>query len=113
MRTLIFNGSARKNGDTQSLIEELTRQLEGEVRIINAHDCNVRACIDCRRCWEKPECSIQDDWQQIDPYQLRQCGHRFARLFLRNHGAGAQHPQPPAALLGGAQLPARKADRYP
>ena len=34
MRTLIFNGSARKNGDTQSLIEELTRQLEGEVRII-------------------------------------------------------------------------------
>ena len=72
MRTLIFNGSARKNGDTQSLIEELTRQLEGEVRIVNAHDCNVRACIDCRRCWEKPECSIQDDWQQIDPY-LRSC----------------------------------------
>lgn len=72
MRMLIFNGSARKNGDTQSLIEELTRQLEGEVRIVNAHDCNVRACIDCRRCWEKPECSIQDDWQQIDPY-LRSC----------------------------------------
>ena len=76
MRTLIFNGSARKNGDTQSLIEELTRQLEGEVRIINAHDCNVRACIDCRRCWEKPECSIQDGWQQIDGkwYQLDENG---------------------------------------
>ena len=72
MRTLIFNGSARKNGDTQSLIEELPRQLEGEVRIVNAHDCNVRACIDCRHCWEKPECSIQDGWQQIDPY-LRSC----------------------------------------
>ncbi len=72
MRTLIFNGSARKNGDTQSLIEELTRQLGGEVLIVTAHDCSVRACSDCRHCWEKPECSIQDSWQQIDPY-LRSC----------------------------------------
>lgn len=30
MKTLIFNGSARKNGDTYALINELTRQLEGE-----------------------------------------------------------------------------------
>lgn len=89
MRTLIFNGSARKNGDTQSLIEELTRQLEGEVRIINAHDCNVRACIDCRHCWEKPECSIQDGWQQIDPYllQLRQCGSSLRPfIFAKSQG---------------------------
>lgn len=34
MKTLIFNGSARKNGDTQSLIEELVRQLEGETLIV-------------------------------------------------------------------------------
>ena len=47
MKTLIFNGSARKNGDTQSLIEELVRQLEGETLIVDAHDVDVKACMDC------------------------------------------------------------------
>ena len=72
MKTLIFNGSARKNGETQSMIDALTAQLEGEYKIVNAHSCNVRACIDCRYCWEHPECSIQDGWQEIDSY-LREC----------------------------------------
>ncbi len=72
MKTLIFNGSARKNGETQSMIDALTAQLEGEYKIVNAHSCNVRACIDCRYCWEHPECSIRDGWQEIDSY-LREC----------------------------------------
>ena len=60
MKTLIFNGSARKNGETQSMIDALTAQLEGEYKIVNAH------------CWEHPACSIQDGWQEIDSY-LREC----------------------------------------
>lgn len=72
MKTLIFNGSARKNGDTHSLIALLEQQLEGEVQVVDTHTCNVRACIDCRHCWEKPECSLQDEWRQIDSY-LREC----------------------------------------
>ena len=72
MKTLIFNGSARKNGETQSMIDALTAQLEGEYKIVNAHSCNVRACVDCRYCWEHPACSIQDGWQEIDSY-LREC----------------------------------------
>ena len=72
MKTLIFNGSARKNGETQSMIDALKAQLEGEYKIVNAHSCNVRACIDCRYCWEHPECSIRDGWQEIDSY-LREC----------------------------------------
>ena len=35
MKTLIFNGSARKDGDTQNLIDELTAQLKGEYKIVN------------------------------------------------------------------------------
>lgn len=72
MKTLIFNGSARKNGETQSMIDALTAQLEGEYKVVNAHSCNVRACVDCRYCWEHPACSIQDGWQEIDSY-LREC----------------------------------------
>ncbi len=72
MKTLIFNGSARKNGDTQSLIEELVRQLEGETLIVDAHDVDVKACMDCRYCWEHSECCVKDDWQEIDAY-IRDC----------------------------------------
>ena len=33
MKTLILNGSPRKNGDTVSLIKKLTQQLNGEYKI--------------------------------------------------------------------------------
>ncbi len=39
MRTLIFNGSPRKNGDTKSLIDEMTNILDGEILIIDAYEC--------------------------------------------------------------------------
>lgn len=54
------------------MIDALTAQLEGEYKVVNAHSCNVRACVDCRYCWEHPACSIQDGWQEIDSY-LREC----------------------------------------
>jgi multimeric flavodoxin WrbA len=65
MKTLIFNGSPRKNGNTASLIEELVRQLDGDYKIIRAYDCNVRPCIDCRFCWKNSGCSIKDGMQEI------------------------------------------------
>ena len=65
MKTLIFNGSPRKNGDTVSLIDELTDHLDGEVRRIDAYDCDVRACIDCRYCWKHDGCSQKDGMQEI------------------------------------------------
>ena len=72
MKTLIINGSARKNGDTHSMIQELTKQLEGEYFILQAHSCNIHACVDCRYCWEHPQCCVQDGWQELDAY-LREC----------------------------------------
>ena len=35
MKTLIFNGSPRKNGDTVSIINKVTDGLEGEYKIVN------------------------------------------------------------------------------
>ena len=35
MKTLILNGSPRANGDTVSLIKELTKKLPGEYKIVN------------------------------------------------------------------------------
>ena len=37
MKTLILNGSPRKNGDTASLIEKITEKIVGEYRIVDAY----------------------------------------------------------------------------
>lgn len=65
MKTLIFNGSPRLNGDTSYLTEALRRELPGEVREIRAYREKIRPCVDCRRCWQKPGCVIPDDMQEI------------------------------------------------
>jgi len=68
MKTLIFNGSPRKNGNTEMLIEELTKHLEGEVRIVSSYFDDISPCIDCRYCWENKGCTIKDDMQEVYEY---------------------------------------------
>jgi len=72
MKTLIFNGSPRENGDTAVLINEFINKLEGEYKIINAYDCNIKACIDCRYCWKNEGCSQIDGMQEVYNY-IQEC----------------------------------------
>lgn len=72
MKTLIFNGSPRKNGDTMSLINEVVKDLKGEYKIVNSYDCKISPCIDCRFCWENEGCSIKDGMQEIYDY-IQEC----------------------------------------
>lgn len=65
MKTLIFNGSPRKEGDTMALIEALTQDLEGTYEIVYAYDSKVQPCVDCRYCWENKGCVIDDEMQAI------------------------------------------------
>lgn len=71
MKTLIFNGSPKRNGDTETLINELIKYLDGDMKILSFHD-NISPCIDCRHCCSKPGCSIDDRMQEIYPY-LEEC----------------------------------------
>lgn len=71
MKTLIFNGTTRKNGDTQALVDAFTAALHGEVRSLTYFD-NISPCLDCRRCWKQPGCCLQDKMQEIYPY-LAEC----------------------------------------
>ncbi|MBK5246491.1 MAG: flavodoxin family protein [Peptostreptococcaceae bacterium] len=68
MKTLIFNGSPRTNGDTAILINEVIRNLQGDHKIIHAYDCNIKACIDCRYCWKNEGCSQIDGMQEVYNY---------------------------------------------
>lgn len=63
MKTLIFSGSPRKNGDTMALVNEFINHLEGEYKIIGAYECNIKPCIDCRYCWENDGCCVNDEMQ--------------------------------------------------
>jgi multimeric flavodoxin WrbA len=65
MKTLIFNGSPRKKGNTATLIEALVQRLDGEAKIIRAYDCNVKPCVDCRYCWKNCGCAVKDGMQEI------------------------------------------------
>jgi len=65
MKTLIINGSPRQNGDTVSLLNELKTHLDGEIVEISAYRDKISPCIDCRCCWEKLGCIINDDMATI------------------------------------------------
>lgn len=68
MKTLILNGSPRKNGDTVSLLNEMKKHLKGEVITISAYHDDINPCTDCRYCWTHRECSIKDGMQRV--YEL-------------------------------------------
>lgn len=72
MKTLIWNGSPRKNGDTVSLVNKVLENLNGEYLLINAYDCGIAPCVDCRYCWNHTGCSIDDDMQSVYNY-IQEC----------------------------------------
>jgi multimeric flavodoxin WrbA len=71
MKTLIFNGSPKVNGDTEALIKELASHLKGEVKILSFQN-NINPCNDCRFCWENAGCTINDEMQDIYPF-IEEC----------------------------------------
>jgi len=65
MKTLIINGSPRKNGNTATLLDELKRHLHGEVFQVDTYYAKSAPCYDCRHCWTHAECIIQDEMQDV------------------------------------------------
>ena len=67
MKTLIINGSPKKNGDTQALIDAFVSGLSGEYRIVSRGD-GISPCVDCRYCWEHDGCAVKDAMQAVYDY---------------------------------------------
>ncbi len=70
MKTLVFYGSARKNGHTKKMLDYLLEQLGDspeEVTVIDAYRSGIGPCIDCRYCWKKRGCSVKDPMQEVYP----------------------------------------------
>ena len=71
MKTLIINGSPKKNGDTVALINEFINVLDGKVKILSCFD-DISPCNDCRYCWKNSGCIINDEMQKVYPF-LEEC----------------------------------------
>lgn len=65
MKTLIFNGSPRKTGDTAFLLQRLRISLSGDIKTVDAYRTKISSCVDCRYCKEHLSCAIKDDMQEI------------------------------------------------
>lgn len=76
MKTVVFHGSPRRNGNSDTLAEYFLKGLResgnNEIREFYVNDSNIRPCQMCRSC-HKPEqikrapnmCVIEDDMQEI------------------------------------------------
>lgn len=73
-KTLVFNGSPRKNGDTRSMIDMLQEKLEGEIKVADVYYSDMKPCVDCRYCFKNKGCAIKDDMQEIYAY-IEECDH--------------------------------------
>ncbi len=67
MTTLILNGSARPDGDVAALIEALRSRLNGDVLELSPRD-GVSPCTDCRACWARRGCAIDDAMRPVYPF---------------------------------------------
>ena len=67
MKTLILNGSTKRQGDTAALIGEMRKHLAGEVLELSCFD-GISPCTDCRDCWDAPGCSLHDALRPLYPF---------------------------------------------
>ena len=66
MKVIAFNGSARKDGNTAVLINQVFSELEKqdiETEMIQFSGQKIRGCIACYKCFENKDqrCSVKDD----------------------------------------------------
>lgn len=71
MRVLFINGSPRKNGATDRILQMVEKKLQGMYvsEWLNAYDLNVKPCRGCLRCRPNGECILPED-----------DGHRAGRM---------------------------------
>lgn len=65
MKTLIINGSPRKEGNTVYIINIIKKTLKGEIETVDTYYDKISPCIDCRYCYTHKSCSIKDNMNNI------------------------------------------------
>jgi len=75
MNVVVFHGSARRYGDTDTLADHFVRGMEEtgdhEVTHFIPIDMNIAHCRACMECMKGEGCVIQDDMQAVYPALLK------------------------------------------
>jgi multimeric flavodoxin WrbA len=53
-------------------IDKVIEELDGEYKIVNAYNCNIKPCVDCRYCWSNDGCCVNDEMQEVYKY-IKEC----------------------------------------
>lgn len=64
MKVIAINGSPRKEGNTETILNIIKEEFSKEnieMEIINIGADNIHGCISCWYCMEKQECIFKDD----------------------------------------------------
>jgi multimeric flavodoxin WrbA len=66
MKVVAFNGSARKDGNTASLLRRVLQELEAEgieTETVHLAGANIHGCLACNKCWKTKDqkCARTDD----------------------------------------------------
>lgn len=68
VRVVAFIGSARKNGNVDTIVEEIlkgVKENQGHVKKFYLNDMNIRGCQGCLYCRKVHDCAIKDDMQEV------------------------------------------------
>lgn len=65
MKTVIINGSPRKNGDTAALLNHYKKEMGGTIVSFDTHAGRIASCLACGGCDKQAGCVIQDDLQSL------------------------------------------------
>lgn len=68
MKVIAFNGSPRKGGNTEVLLEETLkgiREVGHEILLFKLNEMNIRPCQDCGGCENTGVCVVKDDMVMI------------------------------------------------
>ncbi len=63
-KILLISGSPR-DGNTDFILSKIFESLEGDKELICLRDKNIRHCIGCMSCNNKPECITNDDMSEV------------------------------------------------
>ena len=61
MRSLIINGSPRRNGTIGTMMRVASETLGPDAELVHIGDCRIAPCTACMRCRETGECSLPHD----------------------------------------------------
>jgi len=68
MKVIAFNGSPRRGGNTELLLEEALRGVRergGDAIVYRLDSMNLKACLNCGHCDNAGRCIIKDDMQAV------------------------------------------------